>query len=79
MAKPKEDTFTDIEVAHPVIPEWYSKENKRMVFGLRNIAEKVVKACIVRYGAQDLLLHVWMSGVYHGATLERQRHEGSTN
>lgn len=70
MTKNKEAKL-DIDTAHPVIPELYSKPNKMMLFHFRKLAEKVVAACIMKHGSQDLLMHVYMSGVYHGATLER--------
>jgi hypothetical protein len=42
---------------------------KLMNRGMRDICKRVVSAAVVRHSGDDLLLHIYMAGVYHGAEM----------
>lgn len=45
---------------------------KAMRRGIEHIVERIVTASAVKGGGQDLLMRVYMAGVYHGAELAGQ-------
>lgn len=59
-----------IEVLPPpdVVREWF-KANRRNIHKVRDIARRVANAAVVYHRGDDLLMHVYLAGLYHGARL----------
>lgn len=53
--------------AHPHI--FHQKNDRKQIFGLRHLSDKIVVACIAKHGTQDLLMHMYLTGLYHATML----------
>lgn len=42
-----------------------SRDERLFSFGIRDIARRVALAAVIRYRGEDLLLHMYLAGIYH--------------
>lgn len=60
--------MTDISVGAPIQPHELPKPMRQ---GIEHIVEKVVARAAIEGAGQNLLLRVYLAGIYHGSALSR--------
>jgi hypothetical protein len=63
---------TDIPLVCPIEPY---ELDKQMRFGMSDLASRVAASCAAHGIGKDLLLRVYMAGIYHGVELVKTRGE----
>lgn len=54
-------------MAEPVAPINFRSLPKAQQFGFEQLVNKVVASCVIRGAGADLLLEVYLAGIYHGS------------
>lgn len=65
-----------VSLASPIQPH---ELDKRMRRGLEDLADRVAERAIYDNGGRDLLLRVYLAGLYHGSEIQARRLTNSTD
>lgn len=66
--------MTDISVGAPIQPHELPKPMRQ---GIEHIVEKVVARAAIEGAGQNLLLRVYLAGIYHGSALSRMKEDSN--
>lgn len=63
-------------MTEPIAPINFRSLPKAQQFGFERVVDKVVANCVVRCLGKDLLIQVYLAGLYHGSQSENGWEDG---